>query len=312
MVNEFKLFSGSSNGPLAEKIAVNLGKEVSKCTLKRFSDGEIFFQINENIRGMDVFILQSTNPPAENIMELFIMIDACRRASARRITAVIPYYGYARQDRKDQPRVAITAKLMANLITTAGVDRVMLMDLHASQIQGFFDCPSDHLYSSKVFNGHIKKLDLGRAVAVTPDVGSIKLVRAFAKDLDFSIAIIDKRRPDINKAEVMNIIGDIDGKNVVIRDDMVDTAGTLCEAAHVLKQKGAKRIIAACTHAVLSGQAIEKINESPIEKLFVSDTILNPSVKLCTKIEMLSVSNLFADAIVRVHEEKSLSSLFEA
>jgi ribose-phosphate pyrophosphokinase len=311
MLDEFKLFAGSSNHPLAEKVAGHLGKKVSQCTLKRFSDSEIFFQINENIRGMDVFILQSTNPPAENLMELFIMIDACRRASARRITAVIPYYGYARQDRKDQPRVAITAKLMANLITTAGVDRVMLMDLHASQIQGFFDCPSDHLYSSKVFNEYIRKLDLGRAVAVTPDVGSIKLVRAFAKDLDFSIAIIDKRRPDINKAEVMNIIGDIDGKNVVIRDDMVDTAGTLCEAAVVLKDRGAKRIIAACTHAVLSGQALEKINKSPIEKLFVSDTIFNTPEKDSPKIEVLSVSNLFADAIVRVHEEKSLSSLFE-
>ena len=312
MVNEFKLFAGSANEPLAKKIATCLGTEVSKCTLKRFSDGEIFFQINENIRGMDVFILQSTNPPAENLMELFIMIDACRRASARRITAVIPYYGYARQDRKDQPRVAITAKLVANLITTAGVDRVMLMDLHASQIQGFFDCPSDHLYSSKVFNGHIRRLNLRPAVAVTPDVGSIKLVRAFAKDLDFSIAIIDKRRPDINKAEVMNIIGEIDGKNVVIRDDMVDTAGTLCEAAVVLKEKGARKIIAACTHAVFSGQAIEKINNSPIEKVFVADTIYNPPEKLSPKIEVLSVSNLFADAIVRVHEEKSLSSLFEA
>ncbi len=311
MVDEFKLFAGSSNQPLAAQVARHLGKEVSQCTLKHFSDGEIFFQINENIRGMDVFILQSTNPPAENLMELFIMIDACRRASAKRITAVIPYYGYARQDRKDQPRVAITAKLMANLITTAGVDRVMLMDLHASQIQGFFDCPSDHLYSSKVFNEHIRKLDLGRAVAVTPDVGSIKLVRAFAKDLDFSIAIIDKRRPDINKAEVMNIIGDIDGKNVVIRDDMVDTAGTLCEAAHVLRDRGAKRIIAACTHAVLSGQALEKLNKSPIEKLFVSDTIYNPAEKTSPKIEVLSVSRLFADAILRIHEEKSLSSLFE-
>ncbi|HBY99839.1 MAG TPA: ribose-phosphate diphosphokinase [candidate division Zixibacteria bacterium] len=312
MLNEFKLFAGSANEPLAKKVANCLGTEVSQCTLKRFSDGEIFFQINENIRGMDVFILQSTNPPAENLMELFIMIDACRRASARRITAVIPYYGYARQDRKDQPRVAITAKLVANLITTAGVDRVMLMDLHASQIQGFFDCPSDHLYSSKVFNGHIRRLNLHPAVAVTPDVGSIKLVRAFAKDLDFSIAIIDKRRPDINKAEVMNIIGEIDGKNVVIRDDMVDTAGTLCEAAVVLKEKGARKIIAACTHAVLSGQAIEKINNSPIEKVFVADTIYNPAEKLSPKIEVLSVSNLFADAIVRVHEEKSLSSLFEA
>ncbi len=310
MTDEFKLFAGSANRPLADRIAKGLGIEVSQCTLKHFSDGEVFFQINENIRGTDVFIVQSTNPPAENLMELFIMVDACRRASARRITAVIPYYGYARQDRKDQPRVAITAKLVANLITTAGVDRVMLMDLHASQIQGFFDCPSDHLYSSRVFNEHIRKLNLGAAVAVTPDVGSIKLVRAFAKDLDFSIAIVDKRRPDINKAEVMNIIGDIDGKNVVIRDDMIDTGGTLTLAAQVLKDRGAKRVIAACTHAVLSGSSLEKIQKSPIEILFVSDTIYNTAEKLCPKIQVLSVASLFSEAITRVHEEKSLSSLF--
>jgi ribose-phosphate pyrophosphokinase len=310
MTNEFKLFSGSSNPLLAEQIAKKLHKDVSHCTLKRFSDGEIFFQIDENIRGTDVFIIQSTNPPAENLIELLIMIDACRRASAQRITAVIPYYGYARQDRKDQPRVAITAKLIANLITTAGVDRVVLMDLHASQIQGFFDCPSDHLYASKVFNGHIRKLGLQKAVAVSPDVGSIKLVRAFAKDLDFSIAIVDKRRPDINKAEVMNIIGDVDGKDVVIRDDLVDTAGTLVEAAKALKNHGAKRIFASCTHAVLSGNALERLEDSPIEKLYTSDTIYNPPEKHCSKIEVLSVAHVFSEAILRIHEEKSLSSLF--
>lgn len=311
MVDEFKVFSGSSNRPLAEKISAHLGKKVSDCILKRFSDGETFFQINENIRGMDVFIVQSTNPPAENLMELFIMIDACRRASARRITAVIPYYGYARQDRKDQPRVAITAKLLANLIAIAGVDRVMLMDLHASQIQGFFDCPSDHLYASKVFNEHIRKLDLQPGVAVSPDVGSIKLVRAFAKELDYTIAIVDKRRPDINKAEVMNIIGEVEGKNIIIRDDLIDTAGTLAEAAHAIKARGAKRIVAACTHAVLSGKAVERIENSPIEKLFVSDSIYNPPEKLGSKIEVLSVSHVFAEAISRIHEERSLSSLFE-
>ena len=310
MNNEFKLFSGSSNPPLAEQIAGNLNKDVSHCTLKRFSDGEIFFQIDENIRGMDVFIVQSTNPPGDNLIELLIMIDACRRASARRITAVIPYYGYARQDRKDQPRVAITAKLVANMITTAGVDRVVLMDLHASQIQGFFDCPSDHLYASSVFNELIKKLGLKKAVAVSPDVGSIKLVRAFAKDLDFSIAIVDKRRPDINKAEVMNIIGDVDGKDVVIRDDLIDTAGTLTEAAVALKNQGARRIFAACTHAVLSGIAADRIQNSPIEKLFVSNTICIPQERLCEKVEILSVAHVFSEAILRIHEEKSLSSLF--
>ena len=311
MTDEFKLFSGSSNQPLADKIAKNLNKQVSQCILRRFSDGEIFFQINENIRGMDVFIVQSTNPPGDNLMELLIMIDACRRASARRITAVIPYYGYARQDRKDQPRVAITAKLVANMITTAGVDRVVLMDLHASQIQGFFDCPSDHLYASKVFNQYVRDLNFAPGVAVSPDVGSIKLVRAFAKELDFSIAVVDKRRPDINKAEVMNIIGEVEGKNIVIRDDLVDTAGTLTEAANAIKKQGALRIIAACTHAVLSGKAIERLENSPIEKLVVSDSIHCPPERLSPKIEILSVSEIFAEAILRIHEEKSLSSLFE-
>ncbi len=311
MVNDFKILSGGSNRSLAEKIAENLGKSISECTLKRFSDGEIFFQINENIRGMDVFIIQSTNPPAENLMELFIMIDACVRASARRITAVIPYYGYSRQERKDQPRVAISAKLVANLITKAGVHRVLLMDLHASQIQGFFDCPSDHLYSARVFNKAIKKLGIQEGVAVAPDVGSVKLVRAFAKILDFSLAIVDKRRPDINQAKVMNIIGDVAGKDVVIRDDMVDTAGTLTEAAVALKEQGARRIVAACTHPVLSGEALERIEKSPIEKFFVSDTIYHPSGELGSKVEVLSVSAEFAEAISRIHDERSLSSLFE-
>lgn len=310
MLNDFRLFSGSANRPLAEKIAKNLGKPVSKCTLKRFSDGEIFFQIDENIRGTDVFIIQSTNAPASNLMELFIMIDACRRASANRITAAIPYYGYARQDRKDQPRVAISAKLVANLITKAGVDRVLLMDLHASQIQGFFDCPSDHLYASKVFNDHLQKLDFKDGVAVSPDVGSVKLVRAFAKALDFSLAIVDKRRPDINQAKVMNVIGDVEGRDVVIRDDLVDTAGTLAGAADALKQKGASRIVAACTHGVLSGKARERIEKSAIEKIYVSDTIDIPQEKRFPKLEILSVSEVFSRSILRIHEEKSLSSLF--
>lgn len=311
MVNDLKIFSGTSNRPLAEKIAGHLGNKVSNCTLKRFSDGEIFFQIDENIRGMDTFIIQSTNPPGDNLIELFIMIDACRRASARRITAVIPYYGYARQDRKDQPRVAITSKLIANLITNAGVDRVVLMDLHASQIQGFFDCPSDHLYSSRVFNGYLKAMGFKGGVAVSPDVGSVKLVRAFAKALNMSLGIVDKRRPDINQSEVMHIIGDVDGKDVVIRDDMVDTAGTLTEAAFALKEKGAKRIVAACTHGVLSGKAIKKIVESPIEKLIISDTINHDTKELSEKIEILSVSEIFSEAVLRIHEERSLSSLFK-
>jgi ribose-phosphate pyrophosphokinase len=310
MVNDLKIFAGTSNRPLAEKIAGHLGNKVSNCTLKRFSDGEIFFQIDENIRGMDTFIIQSTNPPGENLIELFIMIDACRRASARRITAVIPYYGYARQDRKDQPRVAITSKLIANLITNAGVDRVVLMDLHASQIQGFFDCPSDHLYSSRVFNGYLKSMGLKDGVAISPDVGSVKLVRAFAKALNMSLGIVDKRRPDINQSEVMHIIGDVKDKDVVIRDDMVDTAGTLTEAAYALREKGAKRILAACTHGVLSGQAIKRIEDSPIEKLVISDTVSHDPKVLTGKIEILSVSEIFSEAVLRIHEERSLSSLF--
>ncbi len=310
MVNDLKLFSGTSNMPLAVKIAKHLGKTVSNCTLRRFSDGEIFFQIDENIRGMDVFIVQSTNSPAENLMELFIMIDACRRASARRITAVIPYYGYSRQDRKDQPRVAITAKLVANLITKAGVDRVVLMDLHASQIQGFFDCPSDHLYSSKVFNSHLAGLVSKGAVAVSPDVGSVKLVRAFAKALKLRLGIVDKRRPDMNQAEVMHIIGKVDGRDVIIRDDMIDTAGTMAEAAVALKEKGAKNIIAACTHAVLSGESPKKIEDSPIERIYVSDTIYHKPEDFSPKFEVLSVSTIFSEAILRIHEERSLSSLF--
>lgn len=310
MLNDFRLFSGSANRPLAEKIAKILGKPVSKCTLKRFSDDEIFFQIDENIRGTDVFIIQSTNAPASNLMELLIMIDACRRASANRITAAIPYYGYARQDRKDQPRVAITAKLVANLITKAGVDRVLLMDLHASQIQGFFDCPSDHLYAAKVFNKHLKKHDFKDGVAVSPDVGSVKLVRAFAKALDFSLAIVDKRRPDINQAKVMNVIGDVEGRDVIIRDDLVDTAGTLAGAADALKEKGARRVVAACTHGVLSGNARERIEKSAIEKIYVSDTIDIPLEKRFPKLEILSVSEVFSKSILRIHEEKSLSNLF--
>lgn len=310
MRDEFKIFSGSSNRPLTEKIAQDLGVKVSECTLKRFSDDEIFFQIDENIRGCDVFIIQSTNAPASNIIELLIMIDACRRASARRITAVIPYYGYARQDRKDQPRVAITSKLMANLITTAGVDRVLLMDLHAAQIQGFFDCPSDHLYAINVFNEYFIKLNIKNGLVISPDIGGIKMVRATAEALNFELAIVDKRRPTINKAEVMNIIGDVEGRDIIIRDDLVDTAGTLTEAARAIKAKGAKKIIAAATHAVLSGPSLERIMDSPIEKLYVSDTIFLPEERRIPKIEILSVANVFSEAIVRIHEERSLSSLF--
>lgn len=311
MPDEIRIFTGNSNRPLAAEIAGYINQPMSNCQIRRFSDHEIFVQIDENIRGMDVFIIQSTNPPAENILELLIMIDAARRASARRITAVIPYFGYARADRKDQPRVSIVSKLLANMITVAGANRVILMDLHASQIQGFFDIPSDHLYSARVFNRHFLNEGLKNVVVVSPDVGSTKIARAFAAKLDASLAIIDKRRPEANQAEVMNIIGDIKGKNVIIRDDMVDTGGTLIEAAEALAKNGARSIVACCTHAVLSGNAIQRLANSPIEKLYVGDTIDNSAKNLPPKFVTLSVAELLGEAILRVHTERSVSTLFD-
>ncbi len=311
MPDELRIFAGNSNLPLANKVASYIHQPLSDCKIKRFSDHEIFVQIDENIRGMDTFIIQSTNPPAENILEMLIMIDAAHRASARRITAVIPYFGYARADRKDQPRVSIVSKLIANMITVAGANRVILMDLHASQIQGFFDVPSDHLYSARVFNRHFLKQGLSDLVVVSPDVGSTKLARAFASKLDASLAIVDKRRPEPNKAEVMNIIGDIYGKNVIIRDDMVDTGGTIVEAAEALAKAGAKSIIACCTHAVLSGEAIARLDKSPIEKFYITDTIDNSAKNLPPKFEILSVAELLGEAIMRIHSERSVSTLFD-
>jgi len=308
---ELKLITGNANRPLAERIARYIGIELASCEVKRFSDSEIFIQINDNIRGADVFIIQSTNAPAENIMELLILIEASRRASASRITAVIPYYGYARQDRKDKPRVAISAKLIANLITIAGANRVLTMDLHASQIQGFFDIPHDHLYSSRVFNEYLKTLGLVDPVIVSPDVGSIKMARALAKTIDASLAIIDKRRPKPNQSEVVNVIGDVAGRSIIIRDDMIDTAGTICRAAESLKEKGALDIYVCCTHAVLSGNAIEKINNSPIKGLIVSDSINGREKSLDGKFKVLSCANLFGEAIMRISGEKSVSSLFD-
>jgi len=305
------MFAGNSNRVLAEKIANYIHQPLSACEVSRFSDNEIFFKIDENIRGMDVFIIQSTNPPAENILELLIMADAAKRASAYRVTAVIPYFGYARADRKDQPRVAITSKLIANMITTAGFDRVLLLDLHASQIQGFFDIPTDHLYSARVFNRYFKKINFTDVVVVSPDVGSTKIARAFASTLNSKMAIIDKRRPEANRAEVMNIIGDIKDKNVIIRDDMVDTAGTLVKGAEALAANGAKSIIACCTHGVLSGKAVENLDKSPIEKLFISDTLDHSSENFSEKFEILSVAELLGEAILRIHAERSVSSLFD-
>jgi len=311
MNKEVRLITGNSNRPLAEKISRHLGVSLCGCEVSRFSDGEIFVKISENIRGMDVFIIQSTSSPAENTMELLILLDAARRASAKRITAVIPYFGYARQDRKDQPRVAISAKLMANLIDRAGADRVLTLDLHSPQIQGFFDIPSDHLFSSSVFNDYFLDLKLLNLVTVAPDVGGVKMCRAFAKVLGTPLAIVDKRRPTPNQSEIMNVIGEVEGKNVVIRDDMVDTGGTLAQAAVALAGKGVKEIYACCTHPILSGEAIERIQNSPIKRIIISDTISTENKKLTDKFEIVSMAKILAEAIKRIHLEESVSDLFE-
>ncbi|MCP4684097.1 MAG: ribose-phosphate pyrophosphokinase [bacterium] len=309
--NDIKIVTGNSNRELAAKIATYVGQDLTDCTVTSFSDGEVFVQINENVRGADLFIVQPTNAPAENLMELLMLIEASRRASAMRITAVIPYYGYARQDRKDRPRVPITAKLVANLLTTAGADRIMTMDLHASQIQGFFDLPHDHLYSSILFNEYFRKLDIENLVVVSPDVGSLKMARSTASALHAGLAIVDKRRPKANVSEVMNLIGDVNGKNVLIRDDMVDTAGSLCQAADYIKEVGAQEIYAATTHGVLSGKAIERIEESPIKKLVISDSIDQCDHSTSDRIEVITCSELIGEAIKRIFDEQSVSSLFE-
>ena len=308
---ELKLVTGRSNRPLAEKIASHLGQQLTDCTVTTFSDGEVFVQINENIRGADLFIIQPTNAPAENLIELLMLIEASRRASAMRITAVIPYYGYARADRKDRPRVAITAKLVANLLTSVGADRIITMDLHASQIQGFFDLPHDHLYSSVIFNRHFRTMNLDNLILVSPDVGSIKLARATASALDTDLAIVDKRRPRANECKVMNLIGDVKDKNILIRDDMVDTGGSLCSAAHFLKESGAKDIYAAATHGVLSGDAIQRICDSPIKRMIITDSINQSQRSLPDTFEILSCAELIAEAINRIFDEKSVSSLFK-
>jgi len=309
--DHIQIVSGNSNRNLANKIANYLNVRLTDCTVSRFSDGEVFVQINENIRGADLFIIQATNPPAENLMELLMLIEASRRASAMRITAVIPYYGYARADRKDRPRVSITAKLVANLLTTAGADRIITLDLHASQIQGFFDLPHDHLYSSVIFNQYIQSLKIKDITVVSPDVGSIKLARSTATKLNANLAIVDKRRPEANVAKVMNLIGDVKNRNVLIRDDMVDTGGSLCAAAEFLKKNGALDIYAACTHGVLSGDAVEKINNSSIKKMIISDSIDHKERNLSEKFEILTCSDLIGEAINRIFEEESVSSLFE-
>ena len=311
-MKNLKIFSGSANPDFAGKITDYLGMEPGSRDISRFSDGEIKVKFNENIRGADVFIIQPTHPPAENLVELLIMLDAARRASAKRVTAVMPYYGYARQDRKDQPRVSITAKLVANLIDTAGANRIITMDLHSAQIQGFFDIPFDHLYASINFFEEIKNnMALDDVVVVSPDVGSVKIARAYAKKLNASLAILDKRRPRANSAEIVNVIGEVKGKNVIIVDDIVDTGGTLIVAAQTLKKHKAKDISVFCTHPVLSGDAVQRIQDSDIKIFIVADTIaLSEEKRGAGKIKVVSVANLFGEAIKRIYLEQSISSLF--
>lgn len=307
----FKLLSGGANRGLAEEVAKSLGVELAKLTVNRFADGEIFVRIDENVRGADVFIVQPTNPPAENIMELLLLIDAARRASAARITCVMPYYGYSRQDRKDQPRVSIGAKLLANMIEAAGTDRVLGLDFHQHQLQGFFDVPVDHLYASPVLVSHFKKKQFTDLVVVAPDVGSAKMARGFAKRLNASIALIDKRRPAANVAEVMNVVGDVEGRDCLIPDDMIDTAGTVTETAKTLRRLGARDIYVCATHGLLSGPAVQRLQDAPIAEVVITDSIALPEEKKFDRLKVLSVGELLAKAIRFTHSEQSVSSLFD-
>ncbi len=310
-MDKLVIFTGNSNPKLAKKICSHLGVKLGKALVGRFSDGEIRVKIGENVRGKDVFVIQSTCTPVnENLMELLIMLDALRRASPRRITAVIPYFGYARQDRKDQPRVPITAKLVANLLTGAGTNRVVTLDLHAGQIQGFFDIPLDHLYAIGVFLDYFKKLKIPNLVVVCPDVGGIKMARAYAKRFKAGLAIVDKRRDSPDATQVMHILGEVKNKNVIMVDDLIATGSSLVEAAKALKQEGAKKIYSCVTHGVLSSNAVEKIENSHIDMLVITDSIPLPSEKHSRKIKVVSVGKLFAEAIKRIHKEESISVLF--
>ena len=313
-MREWVILSGLANRPLAEKICEKLGKTLGKADVRRFSDGEIFVEIKENVRGRDVYLIQSTcRPVNDTLMELLIIIDALKRASAKDITAVVPYYGYGRQDRKVAPRTPISAKLVADLLTSAGATRVVAMDLHAGQIQGFFNIPFDNLFSSPVLLNYITREMPGKdnLVIVSPDAGGVERVRAFAKRLNASVAMVDKRRTAPNVAKAMNIIGEVEGKVAIILDDMIDTAGTLTEAADAVFQKGATAVYAAATHGVLSGPAIERIQNSRVEKVIITDTIpLSPEAAACSKIVQLSVADVLAEAIHRIHNYDSVSSLF--
>ncbi|MGE5479311.1 MAG: ribose-phosphate diphosphokinase [Chloroflexota bacterium] len=309
-MNEFKIAAGRSNLALADKVAANLGINLSETKIRNFSDGEIWVKYEDNVRGVDLFIIQSTFAPSDNIMELLMLIDAAKRASAKRVTAVIPYFGYARQDRKDQPRVSVTAKLIANLLVRAGADRIITIDLHSSQIQGFFDIPLDHLYASPVLIKKLKQRLSNPLAVASPDVGGVKTARAYAKRLSADLVLVDKRRPQHNVAEIMNIIGEVEGKHILVVDDMIDTGSTFVQCAEALKQKGALDITGICVHPVFSGSALDRIDASEaIKTVFVTDTI--PQARYSEKIEVISVAEMLAEAIIRTHDNRSISSLFE-
>ncbi|MBN1885181.1 MAG: ribose-phosphate pyrophosphokinase [Candidatus Krumholzibacteriota bacterium] len=309
-MDRLKLISGNANNALSVKIAEYLGMKLCKVQVGRFSDGEISVRIDENIRGTDVFIIQPTCPPAENLLELLVMADACSRASAKRITTVIPYYGYARQDRKDQPRVPITAKLMANLITVTGVQRVLALELHAAQIQGFFDIQVDNLFAAPVMYDYIRGKQFKNLTIVSPDVGGIKMGRAFAKRMNARLAIVDKRRTTADKSELMNIIGEVAGSDIIILDDIISTAGTITQAAEALKNAGAGKILAMATHPVFSGTALDRLEASCIEEVIVTNSIPFAGHDRCGKVRILDVSPLLGEAIRRIHNEESVSNLF--
>jgi ribose-phosphate pyrophosphokinase len=306
-----KIFSGSSNPPLAEAICSYIGIELGKSTIKPFPDGETFVKVEENVRGEDVFVVQSTSPPTNHhLMEMFIMIDALRRASAARITAVLPFYGYARQDRKDQPRVPITAKLVANLLVAAGANRILTMDLHAQQIQGFFDIPVDHLYAAPVMYEYLKRKRLRDLVVVSPDIGGLKMAYAYSQVLGAGLAIVAKRRKSASEVESMAVIGEIRGKDALMVDDLTETAGTLVTAAELIKRKGAKKILACVSHAILNTIGVGRLRKSPIDELVTTDTVLRPAIS-GVKIVTLSVAGLLGEAIKRIHSNSSVTSLFE-
>ncbi|MBK8230034.1 MAG: ribose-phosphate pyrophosphokinase [Candidatus Eisenbacteria bacterium] len=310
VVDSLRILTGNANTELAQAICRYLEVDLGEAEVGHFADGEITVKINENIRGCDIFIIQPTPAPSENLMELLIMVDAARRSSALRVTAVLPYFGYARQDRKDRPRVPITAKLVANLITTAGANRVLTMDLHSSQIQGFFDIPFDHLYAAPVLIDYFREKAIPNLTVVAPDLGSVKMARAYAQRLEASLALVDKRRTRADDMEVMTLIGDVKGRNVVIFDDVVSTGKTIAKAAIALKEQGAEEIYVGVTHAVFSPEAGEIMRSAPVREIVVTDSIAPRSVGLDDRLKVLSVSRLFGEAIRRIHEERSLSSLF--